>query len=246
MPRVYPLYDFPNIDHDERNGAHMDQADQRIEVTPNGPYLVFGRVPVTRRHPVYSEHQEPMTWETTDSLRTGDQIALCRCGGSSHKPYCDGTHQTNGFDGTESAPADSYDQRARTYQARGITVRDDRSICEHAGFCGNRMSNVWKMVEDTSDSVVRAQIMSMIERCPSGALTYRIEGEDRDVEPGFGIGVAVTSDGPYFVSGGLPVTRADGQPLESRNRMTLCRCGQSSTKPLCDGSHKEIGFRDPV
>ena len=223
----------------------MDQPAQRIEVTDNGPYLVYGRVPVTRRRPVISEHQEPLTWQTTDHLRTGDQIALCRCGGSSHKPYCDGTHQTNGFDGTESAATDSYDERARTYQGTGITVRDDRSICEHAGFCGNRTSNVWKMVKETSDSIVRSQVMAMIEHCPSGALTYRIPDDDRDVEPGFGTGIAVTSDGPYFVSGGLAVTRADGQPIESRNRMTLCRCGQSAHKPLCDGSHKETDFRDP-
>jgi CDGSH-type Zn-finger protein len=206
---------------------------------------VYGRVPVTRRRPIISEDQEPLTWQTTDRLRSGEQIALCRCGGSSHKPYCDGTHQTNGFDGTESAAADSYDERARTYQGTGVTVRDDRSICEHAGFCGNRASNVWKMVKETSDTIVRSQVMAMIEHCPSGALTYRIPGDDRDVEPGFGPGIAVTSDGPYFVSGGLAVTRADGQPMDARNRMTLCRCGQSANKPLCDGSHKETGFRDP-
>jgi CDGSH-type Zn-finger protein len=223
----------------------MDQPAQRIEVTVNGPYLVYGQVPVTRRRPVISEHQEPLTWQTTDHLRTGDQIALCRCGGSSHKPYCDGTHQTNGFDGTESAATDSYDERARAYEGTGITVRDDRSICEHAGFCGNRTSNVWKMVKETSDSIVRSQVMAMIEHCPSGALTYRIPDDDRDVEPAFGTGIAVTSDGPYFVSGGLAVTRADGQPMESRQRMTLCRCGQSAHKPLCDGSHKETDFRDP-
>jgi CDGSH-type Zn-finger protein len=224
----------------------MDKPAQRIEVTVNGPYLVYGRVPVSRRRAVFSEHQEPLTWQTTDHLRTGDEIALCRCGGSSHKPYCDGTHQTNGFDGSETAPTDTYAERARTYQGVGVTVRDDRAICEHAGFCGNRMSNVWKMVKDTSDSITRAQMMAMIEHCPSGALTYRMEDDDRDVEPAFGVGVAVTADGPYFVSGGLPVSRADGEPLETRERVTLCRCGQSAHKPLCDGSHKEIGFRDPL
>ena len=50
----------------------MDQPAQRIEVTPDGPYLVYGRVPVTRRRPVSSEHDEPLTWQTTDRLRTGD------------------------------------------------------------------------------------------------------------------------------------------------------------------------------
>jgi CDGSH-type Zn-finger protein len=224
----------------------MDKPGQRIEVTPNGPYLVYGRVPVTRRRPVYSEHDEPLTWQTTGHLRTGDEIALCRCGGSTHKPFCDGTHQSNGFDGTEAAATNSYDERARIYEGGGLTVRDDRSICEHAGFCGNRVSNVWKMVKDSSDSVVRSQVMSMIEHCPSGALTYRVPDDDHNVEPEFGTGIAVTADGPYFVSGALPVTRADGQPFESRSRVTLCRCGESANKPLCDGSHKQAGFRDPL
>jgi CDGSH-type Zn-finger protein len=230
---------------DQRKGAHMDESAQRIEVAPNGPYLVYGSVPVSRRRTVLSEHQEPLTSQTTDRLRTAEAIALCRCGGSSDKPYCDGTHRRNGFDGTESAPTDRYDDRARVYEGTRVTVRDDRSICEHAGFCGNRLTNVWKMVKDTGDSIARAQMISMIERCPSGALTYRVEGDDRDIEPDFGIGVAVIGDGPYLVSGSLPLTRADGQPFESRNRMTLCRCGQSAQKPLCDGSHKEVGFRDP-
>jgi CDGSH-type Zn-finger protein len=51
-------------------------------------------------------------------------------------------------------------------------------------------------------------------------------------------------DGPLFVTGGVRVTRSDGEPFESRNRVTLCRCGGSANKPLCDGSHKTIGFRD--
>jgi CDGSH-type Zn-finger protein len=47
-----------------------------------------------------------------------------------------------------------------------------------------------------------------------------------------------------WVTGGVPVHRADGRPLETRNRMTLCRCGQSSGRPLCDGTHRKIGFRE--
>jgi hypothetical protein len=59
------------------------------------------------------------------------------------------------------------------------------------------------------------------------------------------VAIAVIADGPYFVSGGLPMTRGDGQPFESRSRVTLCRCGESANKPLCDGSQMQAGFRDP-
>lgn len=56
--------------------------------------------------------------------------------------------------------------------------------------------------------------------------------------------IGVVDDGPLFVTGGVPVRRADGGVMEVRNRQTLCRCGSSSNKPLCEGSHAKAGFRD--
>jgi CDGSH-type Zn-finger protein len=171
---------------------------------------------------------------------------LCRCGQSGNKPFCDGSHKTVGFDGTEAAPTTNFDERQTTYPATGIVVRDDRSVCEHAGFCGNRVTTVWKMLrgDDTEDTVKRSQLIAMVERCPSGALTYRMEADGEDVEPELRTAIGVVDDGPLFVTGRVPVERADGQPMEVRNRVTLCRCGGSANKPLCDGSHKTNGFSD--
>ncbi|MGO9558611.1 MAG: CDGSH iron-sulfur domain-containing protein [Acidimicrobiales bacterium] len=127
-----------------------------------------------------------------------------------------------------------------------IVMRDDRSVCVHAGFCGNRVTNVWKLVSGsaTDDSIVRAQVMAMIERCPSGALTYRIETDGEDIEPELADEIGVIDDGPLWVTGRVVVSGPDGEEIEWRNRMTLCRCGQSKNKPLCDGSHVEAGFVD--
>ena len=47
--------------------------------------------------------------------------------------------------------------------------------------------------------------------------------------------------GPLFVRGGIKVLDSRGEPYEIRNRVTLCRCGRSSNKPLCDGSHQSPG-----
>jgi CDGSH-type Zn-finger protein len=187
-----------------------------------------------------SEHGEPLTWRTGAVDEQRAVYALCRCGSSSNKPYCDGTHTTVGFDGTETAPTDAYEGRRKSYPGTGIEVFDDRSICVHAGFCGNQVSNVWKMAAGTDDTQVRAQVMAMIERCPSGALTYEVDGHP--IEPDLPVEIAVTADGPLWVSGGIPVERSDGVPLEVRNRVTLCRCGASGSKPLCDGSHSTVGF----
>ena len=69
--------------------------------------------------------------------------------------------------------------------------------------------------------------------------------------------IEVTKDGPYLVSGGLPlseqwiVTNAEGDSLEYREgknfpaqaQYALCRCGQSASKPFCDGTHALVGFK---
>lgn len=215
-------------------------ADPHITIKPNGPYLVSGSVPLRSKQTVVSEHGESLTWRTGELADSKETYALCRCGSSANKPYCDGTHNQNDFDGSESAPTDSYDERQTAYPGTGINVADDRGICAHAAFCGNKVSNVWKMSAKTEDTVIRSQVMAMIERCPSGALTYEVDGEA--IEPDLPIEISTTKDGPLWVTGGIPIERSDGESIESRNRVTLCRCGQSDNKPLCDGSHYEAGF----
>ena len=223
-----------------------DQHDgPQITVRPNGPYLVSGGVPVSRRRVVASELAEPLEWQTGERFEPKPMVALCRCGGSASKPFCDGTHARNGFDGTEQASTTTYDERAKAYD-RGtkIVVRDDRSICEHAGFCGNHATNVWKMVTPAiDDTIVPLADDGDDGHCPCGALTMRtVDGAD--VEPELASAIGVIDDGPLVVTGGLAVQRADGEPFEARNRMTLCRCGASASKPLCDGSHATAGFTD--
>ena len=217
-----------------------DNRPATVSVQRDGPYVVSGSVPLRTKTAIVSEHGEPLTWRTSDTDEQRAVYALCRCGSSSNKPYCDGTHAAIGFDGTENAPSDSYEQRRTRYRGTSIEVFDDREICVHAGFCGNKVSNVWKMVNTTDDTQVRAQVMAMVERCPSGALTYEVEGAA--IEPDLPVEIAVTADGPLWVCGAVPIQRSDGEPLEVRNRVTLCRCGASSSKPLCDGSHTAAGF----
>jgi CDGSH-type Zn-finger protein len=104
------------------------------------------------------------------------------------------------------------------------------------------------MVPHTDDTRVRAQVMAMIERCPSGSYAYTIKAGDDDIEPDLPQQIAVTFEmtangpirGPLWVTGRIPIERADGQPMETRNRVTLCCCGRSKQKPLCDGTHRML------
>ena len=82
--------------------------------------------------------------------------------------------------------------------------------------------------------------MSMLEKCPSGALAYEIDGEL--IEPALATEIAPVPNGPLAVTGGIPIVMTDGTQMARRNQVTLCRCGASKNKPLCDGTHAEIGF----
>ena len=220
-----------------------DPKPPSINVRENGPLLVWGDVTIRRETIVKSEHGEPMTYRSSAPLDTADVSALCRCGESANKPFCDGAHVSAGFDGTEATPA-TYGDNSAELGGSGITVEDNRSICVHAGFCGTRVSNVWKLASETGESTTRIQVIDMIEKCPSGALTYTLDGDDAPNEAALPIEISVLDDGPLFLKGGIPITAADGTELEVRNRVTLCRCGQSANKPYCDGAHTEAGFTD--
>jgi len=106
------------------------------------------------------------------------------------------------------------------------------------------VTNIWEQVGETGDSLVRAAVIAEVERCPSGAITYRFDDVDVDVEVDHPVQVSATDDGPLWVTGGIPVTTSGGETLEARARVTLCRCGASANKPLCDGSHHDAGFTD--
>lgn len=220
--------------------------DQGISTERGGPYQVRGGLPLRRIRTVYSEHGEPMTWQVTQRIDTKPLVFLCRCGQSRRKPFCDSSHTGVLFEGEDGTPAGSYDERAKTYDAPGVTVRDDRSICEHAGFCGTRLVSIWQLLENgsTAESTVRAQVITMVERCPSGALTFRMDPDGPDLEPELPAAIGIVDDGPLFVSGNVTIRQADGTVMETRNRVALCRCGASAIKPLCDGSHKQAGFTD--
>jgi glutamate synthase domain-containing protein 2 len=79
--------------------------------------------------------------------------------------------------------------------------------------------------------------------CPSGALSYSIDGikfDSLDRKPG----VKLRRDGPYYVVGGVGLIDYNKSKPESKEHYALCRCGGSKNKPFCDGTHWYIKFRD--
>jgi CDGSH-type Zn-finger protein len=219
----------------------------KIIVKKDGPYIVQGNIPLVEKTQVVSEYGEPLTWKKGERIATPEAYSLCRCGKTGKKPFCDGAHRAEHFDGTETADTGSITARESVVPGgKNIVVKFDPSLCMESGFCGNRNATLQQMVLATNDSVVRAQVMAMIERCPSGSLTYSMSEGEANIEPDFPRQVAVTTeitsdgpiDGPLWITGHIPIERADGNALETRNRVTLCNCGLSKNKPLCDGTHR--------
>jgi CDGSH-type Zn-finger protein len=84
----------------------------RIVVSKEGPYLVTGGVPLAEQVIGTDAEGGSETWEQGKAYETQDSYALCRCGRSRKKPFCDGTHSRVGFDGTETASREPYSKQA--------------------------------------------------------------------------------------------------------------------------------------
>jgi CDGSH-type Zn-finger protein len=222
----------------------MEAPEPYVEVTPDGPYVVHGDLPLVRTAQVETEYGEPVDWEPDDPVEHGADARLCRCGRSATKPFCDDSEAEVGFDGTEVADRRTYAERRYPYEGDGLTLEDDVSLCTMAGYCGDRFENVWAMIGRSADPEVRERIRTMSSLCPSGRIRTRLPGAEPD-EPAYEPSLAVIADGPLWVRGGVPVVAADGTVYEVRNRQALCRCGASRNKPFCDGSHKRVKFLDP-
>ena len=91
----------------------------------------------------------------------------------------------------------------------------------------------WIFAENTDAETLAA----VARECPSGAIRYaRKDGVHDELVPDVNL-VRVRENGPYAFLADLEI---DGKPAGTR--ATLCRCGQSSNKPFCDGTHNTVKF----
>lgn len=201
-----------------------------IECTPNGPYVV--------------KQLENLRNSRGDGLPVKPAVALCRCGGSANKPFCDGTHKRNGF---VSATQSGASAPARgDYRGRRIVIHDDRALCAHAGRCTDGLSAVFKYGSEPwidPDGASVEAVIAAIRACPSGALSFSVDGIEPPA-PARSPALTVTKDGPYAVVGAVRLIGEQPGALASTEHFTLCRCGASNNKPFCDGTHWSVGFTD--
>jgi CDGSH-type Zn-finger protein len=214
----------------------------RITITKNGPYLVSGDIPLAPQHIVTNAEGESLEWREGARVPHDAQFALCRCGQSSNKPFCDGTHKKIRFDGTETASREPFDDGAKVIEGRTLALKDNESLCAFARFC-DPDGQVWNLVGESDAPQKRKLFLHEAGHCPSGRLVAVDRATGKDIEPTFEPSIGLIEDtaravsGPLWVRGGIPIVAADGETYEVRNRVTLCRCGRSNNKPYCDGAH---------
>ena len=118
----------------------------RIVVSENGPYLVSGSVPLVTMAIETNDEGESWEWAEGDRFEGGEAYALCRCGQSGSKPFCDGSHRRVGFDGTETADRASYLEQAGMIRGPAFVLTDAEALCAFARFC-DAQGTVWALAE---------------------------------------------------------------------------------------------------
>jgi CDGSH-type Zn-finger protein len=219
----------------------------KIIVSKDGPYLIFGNLPLAKEAYDADNQGNPGTYEKGEIYPDKENYALCRCGNSSGKPYCDGTHAKIKFDGTETASDKKYLEQAETISGPGIDLTDAQDFCSAGRFCHK---GTWEHAQKSDNPKSKKIAIETACKCPSGRLVCWNKKTGKQIEDIFDPALSLLEDsaarvsGPIWVKGGIPLESANGTKYETRNRMTLCRCGKSSNKPFCDGSHLRAGFRD--
>jgi CDGSH-type Zn-finger protein len=215
---------------------------KRIKVTEDGPYTVYGGIPLSDQILVPDAEGLSVTWKEGKKYPVREEYDLCRCGHSKNKPFCDGTHCDILFDGTETSDRRPFvDQLEPKTVGPELVLSDVVALCASARFC-DRAGGAWDNTRASDNPEAKKIALQEVFDCPAGRLVLHDKNGNL-VEPKFEPTLGLVIDpvvnviGPIWVRGGIPIESADGQIYEIRNRVSLCRCGKSTHKPFCDGKH---------
>jgi CDGSH-type Zn-finger protein len=146
------------------------------------------------------------------------------------------------FEGSETASRKPYIEKAEVFEGPELELTDAPEFCDHSRFC-LRAGGIRNLIQKSDDSEARQSAIEEAMICPSGRLVLWDKKTGKPFEKEFEPSLVLVHDkqkgceGPIWVRGGVPIESNDGSMYESRNRVTLCRCGKSENKPYCDGSH---------
>lgn len=223
---------------------------QKIKITKNGPYLVSGGISLGEL--IIKPGQDGLEYVEGRVFPEKDVYALCRCGKSSTMPFCDGIHKVINFDGELTASKELFSNQAERYYGEHLILEDAEELCAFARFCHSKRGDVWTLTEEAIDKKDKALAIKMACECPAGRLVMIDKKTYTEIEPTFEPSIMLLQDplqkcsGPLWVRGGIIIEDDKGYIYETRNRVTLCRCGESNNKPFCDANHINYKFNDKL
>jgi CDGSH-type Zn-finger protein/uncharacterized Fe-S cluster protein YjdI len=134
-----------------------------------------------------------------------------------------------------------------TYPGAAIDVVWDGRLCIHVGECTRARGSLFVSGRQPwcePDGSETATVAAVVERCPTGALSYNPKDGGTPEAIPTSNSVVVSNNGPLYTRGELAIEGAPSDAPGLRTRAALCRCGRSANKPFCDNSHEAAGFRD--
>jgi len=208
----------------------------------NGPYVVAAGVSLKEVDCRGDREGAVLGYvERRDHGKTNTDTYLCRCGHSANKPFCDGHHAKIEFDGTETNNRKNYEEEAELLRGKVYDALDQQELCASARFCD--VGSGFGEAFHRADEVAKKYVEHVGCTCASGRLTLVDKQSGQKIEPELEKEIYFVRDvpaehlGPIHVRGGIQVIGVDGFQYEARNRVTLCRCGESENLPFCDSSH---------
>jgi CDGSH-type Zn-finger protein/uncharacterized Fe-S cluster protein YjdI len=132
------------------------------------------------------------------------------------------------------------------FPGKQVDITWDGRLCIHVGECGRARGDLFVAGRNPwcqPDVAAPDEATEVVERCPSGALSYvRADGGVERPDPRNHI--VVTNNGPLYARGSLQIDAAPTDAPGLAYRAALCRCGASQNKPFCDNSHERVSFVD--
>jgi CDGSH-type Zn-finger protein len=99
------------------------ETEVRVVVSEDGPYIVTGNVALSKQTIGANAEGDSEEWTEGRTFSTPPTYALCRCGRSNNKPFCDGAHAKVGFDGAETASREPYSSLANVFDGQRCSSR---------------------------------------------------------------------------------------------------------------------------